>query len=44
MVEKLLKAIDEKNAPVVAGLDPTLELIPDQVKEAAFKKCGENAV
>ncbi len=41
MIGKLLKAIDEKNAPVVAGLDPTLELIPDCIKDAAFKKCGE---
>ena len=41
MIEKLLKAIDEKNAPVVAGLDPTLELIPESVKEASFQKCGE---
>lgn len=41
MIDRLIKAIDEKNAPVVAGLDPTLELIPDSVREAAFKKCGE---
>ena len=42
MIERLINAIDEKNAPVVVGLDPTLELIPDHIKEAAFKKCGEN--
>ena len=42
MIGKLIRAIDEKNAPVVVGLDPTLPLIPDHIKEAAFKKCGEN--
>jgi len=41
MVGKLIKAIEEKNAPIVVGLDPTLPLIPDHIKEEAFKKCGE---
>ncbi|MDR1801108.1 MAG: orotidine-5'-phosphate decarboxylase [Lachnospiraceae bacterium] len=41
MIQKLIKKIKEKDAPVVVGLDPTLSLIPDVIKEKAFAKYGE---
>lgn len=41
MINRLTKKIKELNAPVVAGLDPMLSYIPDQVKKAAFAAHGE---
>jgi len=41
MIKKLVDGIVKKNAPIVVGLDPTLELIPEHIKKAAFEKKGE---
>lgn len=41
MINKLVNEIKKKNAPVVVGLDPTMAIIPDCVKEKAFKEYGE---
>lgn len=41
MIDKLINAIKEKNAPVVVGLDPMLSYIPGYLQENAFKEYGE---
>ncbi len=41
MINKLVNEIKKKNAPVVVGLDPTMAIIPECVKEKAFKEHGE---
>lgn len=42
MVKKLIEEITKKNAPVVAGLDPMLDYVPEGIKKEAFEKHGEN--
>ncbi len=42
MIERLIDGIVKKNAPIVVGLDPTMELIPECVKKKAFEKKGED--
>nr|WP_294467723.1 orotidine-5'-phosphate decarboxylase [uncultured Sellimonas sp.] len=41
MINKLIANIKKTNAPIVVGLDPMLNYIPDQVKEKAFAEFGE---
>ncbi len=41
MIDKLIEKIKEKNNPTVAGLDPKLDYVPDDIKKAAFEKYGE---
>lgn len=41
MINKLIKNIEEKDAPVVVGLDPMLSYIPEHIKKAAFDEYGE---
>lgn len=41
MINKLTEKIKKTNAPIVVGLDPMLNYVPDHVKEAAFKEYGE---
>ncbi|MGN0164672.1 MAG: orotidine-5'-phosphate decarboxylase [Lachnospiraceae bacterium] len=41
MINKLVQEIKNKKAPVVVGLDPTLAMVPDCIKEKAFKEFGE---
>lgn len=41
MIAALCKAIAQKNAPVVAGLDPALKMIPEAIVKAAFEEHGE---
>lgn len=41
MIQNLIQKIEEKNAPIVVGLDPMLSYIPEQVKEKAFAEFGE---
>ncbi len=42
MINQLVKRIKETNAPIVVGLDPTLKLMPNFIKEKNFKEYGEN--
>lgn len=42
MIERLLKQIDEKKAPVVVGLDPDLSFLPISILNEAVKNYGEN--
>ena len=41
MINKLIKNIEEKDAPIVVGLDPMLSYIPEHIKKAAFDEYGE---
>lgn len=41
MINKLIAEIQKKNAPIVVGLDPMLNYVPSQIKEAAFEEFGE---
>ena len=40
-MDRLIKKIIEKNNPTVVGLDPSLELVPDFLKQASYQKYGE---
>ncbi len=41
MIEKLIEKILKKNAPIVVGLDPTLNYIPNFIKDKAFEEYGQ---
>lgn len=41
MIDKLITKIKATDAPIVVGLDPMLNYIPNYIKEAAFKEYGE---
>lgn len=41
MINKLVANIKKTNAPIVVGLDPMLDYIPEHVKQAAYDKYGE---
>lgn len=41
MINKLIKQIEEKKAPIVVGLDPMLSYIPEHLKKKAFEEYGE---
>lgn len=41
MINKLIENIKKTNAPIVVGLDPMLNYIPEQVKKKAFEEFGE---
>ena len=41
MISKLIEQIRKKDAPIVVGLDPVFENIPDKITEKAIKDMGE---
>ena len=41
MINKLIQKIQQNKAPIVVGLDPMLNYIPEHVKEKAFQEKGE---
>lgn len=41
MINKLVKKIQENNAPVVVGLDPMLNYVPEHIQKQAFDEFGE---
>ena len=41
MIEKLIAAIENKNAPIVVGLDPMLKYIPEHILKESFDRFGE---
>lgn len=41
MINKLVKKIEDLKAPIVVGLDPMLNYVPDHVKAKAFAEYGE---
>ncbi|NLK27530.1 MAG: orotidine-5'-phosphate decarboxylase [Clostridiales bacterium] len=42
MINKLIKKIEESKAPIVVGLDPMLDYIPEQILKEAYQDKGEN--
>jgi len=42
MINQLVKKIQKTNAPIVVGLDPMLNYIPQHIQDAAFKEFGES--
>ena len=41
MIQKLISNIQKTKAPIVVGLDPMMNYIPQQVKEKTFQEFGE---
>lgn len=41
MINKLISNIRKTNAPIVVGLDPMLNYIPEHIQKKAFAECGE---
>ena len=41
MISKLIDRIQKTNAPIVVGLDPMLNYIPEQITKAAYEQYGE---
>ena len=41
MSKKIIQKIKELNAPIVVGLDPMMNFIPQYIKEAAYEKYGQ---
>ena len=41
MIKKLTQKIQKTNAPIVVGLDPMLNYIPEHITKTAFKEYGE---
>ena len=41
MIQKLISNIQKTKAPIVVGLDPMMNYIPQQVKEKVFQEFGE---
>ncbi len=42
MISKLVDKIQNTGAPIVVGLDPKLDFVPDSVKKKCFEEKGEN--
>ena len=41
MITRLINQIQEKNAPIVVGLDPTMKLMPKTLVEKYFAEYGQ---
>ena len=41
MINKLIENIKKTNAPIVVGLDPMLNYIPQHIQKKAFSELGE---
>lgn len=41
MINKLVRKIQEKQAPIVVGLDPTMKFVPEYIQKKAFAEYGE---
>lgn len=41
MISRLINRIEKTSAPIVMGLDPTLQLIPEHIQKQAFSEFGE---
>ena len=41
MINQLVNNIKRLEAPIVVGLDPMLDYVPEHIKKAAFDQCGE---
>lgn len=43
MIQKLISSIQEKQAPIVVGLDPKLSFIPQRITTKVYREYGETA-
>ena len=41
MINKLIEKIQKTNAPIVVGLDPMMNYIPEHIQKKAFLELGE---
>ena len=41
MINKLVSKIQKQNAPIVVGLDPMMQFVPQHLQDAAFEQYGE---
>lgn len=41
MIDQLVEKIASLNAPIVVGLDPMLDYVPEHIKKAAYEQYGE---
>lgn len=41
MINQLIQEITKKDAPIVVGLDPMLNYVPEHICKAAFEQYGE---
>ena len=41
MINKLVQKIQQTNAPIVVGLDPMMNYIPEHIQKKAFAEYGE---
>ncbi len=41
MINQLVNNIKKLDAPIVVGLDPMLDYVPEYIKKAAFAEYGE---
>lgn len=41
MINKLIDKIQKTNAPIVVGLDPMMNFVPEHIRQAAFAEYGE---
>lgn len=41
MIDKLVEKIQKTNAPIVVGLDPMMDYIPEHIQKNAFEEYGE---
>ena len=44
MINKLIANIKKTNAPIVVGLDPMLNYVPEHVQKKAFAEYGETCL
>lgn len=42
MINQLVNNIKKLDAPIVVGLDPMLDYVPEYIKKAAFAEYGES--
>ena len=42
MISKLIDRIEKTGAPIVVGLDPKLDFVPETIKKRCFEEKGEN--
>ena len=42
MISKLIDKIVNTGAPIVVGLDPKLDFVPEDIKKRCFEEKGEN--
>ena len=41
MINKLIEKIQKTNAPIVVGLDPMLNYVPEHIQKKAYAEFGE---